>query len=201
MTPPGAPQRRSDARRNREAILAAAHDVLSRRPDAGLAEVARASGLTRTTVYAHFATREQLLEELVREAVAATVRAIDACDPASGPADQALLRVLAASWRQVSRRAALVETVARGLGLEGEELHAPVRERLRALLQRGRIEGTFRTDVPERWLLSVYFALVHAAGQELASGAGDARSAEQALGRTLLGAFAPPSDEEHQDAR
>ena len=201
MTTPGSPQRRADAQRNRELILAAGRDVLSRRPDAGLAEVARASGLTRTTVYAHFATREQLLEELVREAVAEAVGAIDAGDPASGPADRALLWVLAASWRQVARHAALVETVARHLGATAEVLHAPVRNRLRALVRLGRSEGVFRTDVPEQWLLSTYFALVHAAGQDLANSAGDPDSIGKALGRTLLGALAPPSGEVDRDAR
>src|SRR5919202_221248 len=87
-------QRRADAVRNREAILNAGLEVLSGRPEAGLGEIARASGLTRTTVYAHFATREELLEELLRRAVAETTQMIDAGDPGSGPADLALLRVL-----------------------------------------------------------------------------------------------------------
>jgi AcrR family transcriptional regulator len=60
----GGDRRRSDATRNREAILAAGFEVLSGKPDdAGLAEIARFSGLTRTTVYAHIPTREDLLAE------------------------------------------------------------------------------------------------------------------------------------------
>jgi AcrR family transcriptional regulator len=194
MTTNGTPQRRADALRNREAILAAGFDVLGRRPESGLAEIAKASGLTRTTVYAHFATREQLLEELLRRAVAETARAMDRSDPGSGPAGDALLRVLAASWHEVARHANLAETVARTLGGRAEQLHAPVRDRLTALIQRGRREGTFRDDVSERWLLTTYFALVHAAGREVATGAVDPRSAEQALGTTLLAAFASPMD-------
>jgi hypothetical protein len=60
------------------------------------------------------------------------------------------------------------------------------------LLRRGRLAGTFRSDVPEWWMLTTYFALVHAAGRDVAVGAGDAEEAGQALARTLLGAFAPP---------
>jgi TetR/AcrR family transcriptional repressor of mexCD-oprJ operon len=186
-------QRRADAVRNREAILDAALQVLVRRPDAGLAEVARACGLTRTTVYAHFAGREQLLEELLTRAVRETVALIDASDPGSGPAQDALLRVLAASWQQVSAHAPLVDTVGRVLGDRVEELHAPVADRLLALVRRGRLEGAFRGDVPEGWQLSVYFALVHAAGRDLAASTADAADVEHWLGRSLLGAFAPPA--------
>ena len=184
---------RADAARNRAVILAAALDVLSRRPEAGLAEVARASGLTRTTVYAHFPSRDALLEEMLRSAVADTVAAIDAGDPTAGPADEALRRVVATSWREVAARARLVE-LAHTLGERMVELHAPVFHRLLALLRRGQAEGVFRRDLPERWLLTTYFTLVHAAGREVAAGAMTPDDAERALLTTLLAAYssAPP---------
>ena len=191
MVRDAAAQRRADAVRNREAILSAGLEVLSRRPDAGLGEIARASGLTRTTVYAHFATREELLEELLRRAVAETTQMIDASGPGSGPADLALLRVLAASWQHVAELAGLTELIGRALGERAAELHAPVQERLSALVRRGRRDGTFRRDVPERWLVATYFALVHAAGREVARSATSLDDAEHSLGHVLLGAFAP----------
>jgi len=187
------PQQRVDALRNKEAIMTAALQVLARDPDAGLAQVARASGVTRTTIYAHFASREELVEALLVRVIASTAQAIDDSDPSFGPADAALLRVVAASWRQVGEHAGLVGIVGRTLGDKGPELHAPVRDRLATLLRRGRLEGTFRSDVPEGWLLSAYFALVHAAGSDVASGASAPAEAELMLGRTLLSAFAPPA--------
>ena len=190
---PGRSRRRADAQRNREAILAAGLDVLSRRPEAGLVDVARAGGLTRTTVYAHFASREELLEELLRRAVNGTSQAIDAGDPSSGPADEALLRVVAASWREVADHAGLVDTVSRSLGERAAELHAPVRDRLLTLVRRGRQEGAFRGDVPERWLTTAYFALVHAAGREVAAGAREPADAERDLAAAILGVFRPPA--------
>ena len=189
----GQPSRteRADAARNRAAILEAALDVLSRRPEAGLAEVARASGLTRTTVYAHFAGRDELLAEMLRSAVADTVAAIDSGDPTAGPADEALRRVLATSWREVAARARLVE-LAHTLGERMVELHAPVLRRLLALLRRGQAEGVFRRDLPEQWLLTTYFTLVHAAGREVAAGALTADDAERALVSTVLAAYSAP---------
>jgi AcrR family transcriptional regulator len=188
MVHPSRPALRADAARNRSTILAAAIDVLARRPDAGLAEVARASGLTRTTVYAHFRNREELLEEMLRTAVADTVAAIDNADPTAGPADEALRRVLETSWREVAARARLIE-LAHTLGERMVDLHAPVFHRLAALLRRGQAEGVFRRDIPERWLLTTYFTLVHAAGREVAVGAMTPDDAEHALISTLLAAY------------
>ena len=167
--------------------------MLSRKPDAGLNEVARLSGLTRTTVYAHFSSREELLAELLRRAVDQAVRAIDASHPTEGPADVALQRVLAASWRQVAHHAQLTEAIGHILGERAAQLHAPVEQRLSELVIRGRREGAFRDDVPVPWLLSVYFTLVHAAGRQVANGASTTSEAEQSLLPTLLGGFGTPN--------
>ena len=197
---PSGTGRRSDAVRNREAILTAAVNVFTSKPDAGLAEVARASGLTRTTVYAHFSSREQLLEELGARALSDAVRTIDEAHPETGPADAALVRVLQASWQQVGSHARLLEMITRALGSRAADMHAPVRERLLRLIRRGQHSGVFRRDVPERWLVTCYFTLVHTAGHEVASGAATYQEAEEALSRLLLGAFSqatarrPPED-------
>ncbi len=53
----------------------------------------------------------------------------------------------------------------------------------------GQAEGVFRRDVPERWLLTTYLTLVHAAGREVAMGAMTADEGERALISTLLAAY------------
>jgi AcrR family transcriptional regulator len=53
--------RRSDARRNREAILAAALEALAESPDASLNAIARRAGVANATLYRHFPTREELV--------------------------------------------------------------------------------------------------------------------------------------------
>lgn len=53
---------RSDARRNREAIVDAAARLLEHSRAASLSDVAAAAGFSRSTVYRHFKTREDLLE-------------------------------------------------------------------------------------------------------------------------------------------
>jgi len=51
---------RADALRNRERIVDAASRLLERSPSATLADIAAASGVSRSTLYRHFASREEL---------------------------------------------------------------------------------------------------------------------------------------------
>jgi TetR/AcrR family transcriptional regulator, mexCD-oprJ operon repressor len=69
MAEPATDHRRAIAERNVEAILDAAEQLLERRSQATIAAVAKEAGVSRVTVYAHFATREKLLEAIVERAV------------------------------------------------------------------------------------------------------------------------------------
>ena len=53
--------KRSDARRNRDAILAAALEALTESPDASLNAIAKRAGVANATLYRHFPTREALV--------------------------------------------------------------------------------------------------------------------------------------------
>src|SRR4029077_4664368 len=53
--------RRSDARRNRGAILAAPLEALTESPDASLNAIAKRAGVANATLYRHFPTREALV--------------------------------------------------------------------------------------------------------------------------------------------
>ena len=56
--------RRTDAARNREAILDAARGLLGEGSEVSMAAVARAAGVGRSTIYRHFTGRDDLLEAL-----------------------------------------------------------------------------------------------------------------------------------------
>lgn len=61
---------RRDVARNRERLLAAARTVVAKRgPDVPLDEIARAAGVSRTTLHRHFVDREALAAEVLRENV------------------------------------------------------------------------------------------------------------------------------------
>ncbi|MFE5844316.1 TetR/AcrR family transcriptional regulator [Streptomyces niveus] len=62
---------RADARRNREALLAAAREAfLAGDVDAHVEEIARRAGVAVGTLYRHFDTREALVAEVYRQEVA-----------------------------------------------------------------------------------------------------------------------------------
>ncbi|MEU1434264.1 TetR/AcrR family transcriptional regulator [Streptomyces sp. NPDC005775] len=61
---------RADARRNREALLAAARTAFLADDDAHVEEIARRAGVAVGTLYRHFETRETLVAEVYRQEVA-----------------------------------------------------------------------------------------------------------------------------------
>jgi TetR/AcrR family transcriptional regulator, mexCD-oprJ operon repressor len=65
---------------------------------------------------------------------------------------------------------------------------------LQALIQRGRADGTLRTDLPAEWLLSMYFALLHGAEDFVAGHSADRAAGLDALRTTLLDVFTERRD-------
>jgi AcrR family transcriptional regulator len=189
-----APARRRDAVEHRERILQAARAVFVEQPRAGLAVVAAASSLTRTTVYAHYSSREALLEALVGRAIRDGVTAWDARGPHADPL-AAVEDHLRGSWRALAAEAPVLEAATEALGADRlAELHGPLHQRVHAVLDAGRAAGDLATDVPLSWQVRTWFALIHEAGRGRRAGA-DA-CVEQSLVLTLLralGAAAVPS--------
>lgn len=151
MSKPAArvPQR-SNARSNRARILATARKELGRNPDITLEELARASGVVRRTLFGHFPGRGALLEALAEEA-AETLR--DAVAAAGGTAADPAERALARFWLSLQpvgdRYRMLLALARRDLGEERvAAILAPARDRITAILERGRHEGVFHTQLP-----------------------------------------------------
>src|ERR1700739_4329668 len=78
---------RSDARRNRDAILAAALEALTESPDASLNAIARRAGIANATLYRHFPTREDLVLATYEREVAKLVDAADVLLRRQPPSD------------------------------------------------------------------------------------------------------------------
>jgi AcrR family transcriptional regulator len=186
MTKPASDHRRATAERNLQAILDAAERLLERRAAATIAAVAHEAGVSRVTVYAHFPTREQLLEAVVERAVRHATTALDEAEPRRGSAREALERVIAAGWRELDRNATIAQAAAEQLGPEAfARSHEVAHQRIRELVDRGREEGDVRTDVPAPWLVTCTFALLHACGDEVRAGRLDAERALGVLQTTL----------------
>lgn len=192
MTPPPAPRtvrnRRADARRSRASILQAAIRLLNERPDASVEAIATAAGVTRQTVYAHFPAREQLLAAALDRLTEQTVAAMAAADPDSGPAADALLRLLDAAERAAGEYPALTRMLSTlpASAQQDAERHVPVAELLERVVRRGQADGEFDDRLPAGWLVTATIALAHAADAEAEAGRLTSQEARDTLRTSLL---------------
>lgn len=166
MALPATDHRRATAARNAAAILDATERLLARHATLSMVAIAAEAGVSRPTLYAHFATIGDVVEAAVERAVKVSLAAVAAAEPESGPADAALRRMVAASWDRLARFDALARGAAEHLPAGAmRRTHAPLMAHLRALAERGQADGTFRTDLPAAWLATSFYALVHAADE------------------------------------
>jgi AcrR family transcriptional regulator len=183
-TPARAPRRRrSDADRSVKAIRQAALEALASDPDASMAEIARQAGVVRATIYAHFPTRESLLDAVMEHAVEQVAQAMREAEPQQGEPRQALERVLLATWKQLSQfHSVLAINTNRLSTKELHRRHLPMTTQLVPLIERGQTEGVFRSDMSPVWLIAVIRAIVHVASAELQAG----RLSQAEVERTML---------------
>jgi TetR/AcrR family transcriptional regulator, mexCD-oprJ operon repressor len=190
---PSTDHRRATAERNVAAILDAAEALMARGSAASTSAVAAEAGVSRVTVYAHFPTREALVEGVVTRVVERAVATLAEARLDEGSAADALDRLVAIGWHHLDRGGAIARTTADVLPPAAMDrahvaLHAPIG----ALIRRGQASGEFRDDLPERWLLATYFALMHAAGEQVRAGALGREEAVGVLQPTLRSTFATP---------
>jgi TetR/AcrR family transcriptional repressor of mexCD-oprJ operon len=163
--------RRAAAEHSVESILDAVETLLTSGDPLTTTAVAAASGVSRVTVYSHFPTQEAMLEAVAARVVERFGASLGEIDLDSGPAPAALERLIAAAWSELDRYHAVAAAITRRLSAERlRRAHAALQRPIVALIERGRAEGSFRTDLPVDWLLASYFALVHACGQEVHAG-------------------------------
>ena len=182
--------RKAVAERNVEAILDGAERLLQRGKQASISAVATEAGVSRVTVYAHFRDRRRLLEALVERAVGRALTAVESAEPDRGPAVDAVGRVIAASWEAVDRNEEIARAAAAELSADAmRRAHEAARGVFRRLVERGRSEGTFRTDVSADWLATVFLALIHATAEEVRAGELERDAAVDALRVTVADLF------------
>ncbi len=182
---PGTRKRRADAKRNIASIVDAAVECFSRRPDASMADVAAAAGVGRVTLYAHFPSREALLDAAIDHVVTRVMATLNAARIDEGPAPEALGRMIHDGWPAFDRVWGLRVAAGTQSPRWVREHSARFLARVEHLISRGQAEGSFRTDLPRDWLVVAFHSLVHAAGQEVDEGRLDQATVADVLEATL----------------
>ncbi|MDX3643780.1 helix-turn-helix domain-containing protein [Streptomyces sp. MB09-02B] len=157
----GASPVRRDARRNRELLVVAAHEVFAEQGlEAPLDVIARRAGVGNATLYRHFPSRAALIDAVFHDQLAGTMavgdRVRDAPDAWAGLVEYlgTVFDTLAADRGTND----LMTTHVPGVGVL-EDVHEHNRRTIELLLRRGREEGTVRADVTTEDVLFVLAAL------------------------------------------
>jgi len=169
VKPTTRPQR-ADATRNRAAILDATLTCLSRDPQASMATIAAVAGVGRVTLYGHFSSRAELIEAVLVDVLHNSEHSLEHVD-IDGSAPDALRRLVDSSWQMLNTFRMALAAAENELPAETIRRHheAPLR-RVELIIERGRREGEFRTDLPAEWLVACFYTILHTAAGEITAG-------------------------------
>lgn len=149
-------RRRADATRNDERIVDIAIEQLSRDPQAGLDDIARAAGIGRTTLHRRYRTRDELMTALRARARQDLRGIIRDSRLDENSAVDALDRLLDNLLAKIGVYRFLVLNPAP----TGHRSDRIVARELGALVRRGQEDGVFTTTNPPSWWVEVIQALL-----------------------------------------
>jgi AcrR family transcriptional regulator len=179
--------RRADAERNIATILDTARDLFAERANPSMSEVARAAGLGRVTLYAHFASREVLVEAVIERAISEADQALTALQLDTEPPDTALAMIIQSAWPILDRHRRLRAAAMAVLGPERlRRHHDRAFHHIESVIYRGQDDGVFRTDLSRDWLVTSFYAVLHAAADEVDAGRLTAARAPEVILATVL---------------
>ena len=139
------------------AILdAAARVVAEQGPQASMSDVAAAAGVARATVYRYFPSREALLADVARSAVADAAARLAAARIDEIPPEEGIRRAVRALLDVGDYFLVLVRE---RVSPETAAFDGQVATPLRRLFERAQRSGAVRSDVPPSWLSESLVAL------------------------------------------
>ncbi|MBS9371541.1 TetR/AcrR family transcriptional regulator [Rhodococcus sp. B50] len=175
---------------NRMRILDAAVTCFATDFDASMDDVAKAAGVVRRTVYAHFPNREALVEGIVEDASTALAEALDHPEP-EDPAVALAVEALR-TWPIGDRYRVLLSFARKEVGEQRiAELVAPVRSRVLGHVERGLAQGQFSGYLPAPVLVGMMEGLTMATLEQANLGLVDDSGDTIVLGNLVLAGVSP----------
>ncbi|MEU0992170.1 helix-turn-helix domain-containing protein [Streptomyces sp. NPDC005953] len=180
--------RRTDARLNRERLVATAQEVFAEvGPGASLNEIARRAGVGPGTLYRHFPNRQALLTAVLRERIETLCGRAEAL-LAAGSADDALRQwlhsLLTHARVNQGMGSALMVEEPDALGLDCHQL---ILDAAAGLLAQAQQRGTARADLTADDLLQLVVGIALSTAHRE-----DAKQAERLLALVLDAAYTGP---------
>jgi AcrR family transcriptional regulator len=151
---------RSDARRNRERLIASARELLaSEGVDVSVDEITRHAGLGMGTLYRHFPTKDELVDAVLEDAFADLVELAEhaaASEDAWAGLTDFMEQALAS---HVANRGLKDVLATRGHGARrAQAMRDRIRPLLRKVIERAQAQGTLRADFTAEDLSLVFWA-------------------------------------------
>jgi AcrR family transcriptional regulator len=139
---------RSDARRNRERLVASARELFaSEGVDVSVEEITRHAGLGMGTLYRHFPTKEELIDAVLEDAFAELVELAERAAAAEDPWAGFTGFLEEALARHAANRGLKDVVASSGHGRErAQAIRARIQPLLRRLVERAQEQGTLRSD-------------------------------------------------------
>ena len=172
---------RADARANRFAILEAAVTTLDAAPRASMEDIAATAQVSRATMYAHFANREELVRAAFLRLRAEVDEQLAVLDPAESVLES-LGRLVRGGWPVLGRFAGMA-------AVAGWEI-TPLE-----LLIRGRQEGVFRADQTIQWQTECFYVIVRTGACQIREGIVTATQGADEMATTISAMLATTPEE------
>lgn len=152
-----------------EQILDAAAQVLAQRPDATLQSIAMAAGVSRTTIFNRYATRDSLIEALAIDTLERIGSAMSRVPTATDGDPTRVLTEVTQVLMELGPRTAFLRLVP-GWGNDLESHWKKAATPLAIYIAELQSRGYLRGDQPARWLTASYIGLLFAAWDEISAG-------------------------------
>ena len=166
-----------------ERILDTAAEVLSQRPDATLQSIATAAGISRTTIFHRYPTRDDLLEALGRDALQRIGEVMARVPDEPTPGIATVIYEVTEGLMALGPRTIFLRVVpgwGNGLDTHWEQAVTP----LAVYFHKLQAMGLLRGDQSARWLTASYVGLLFAAWDEMAEGEIEANQATRLIVQT-----------------